>query len=473
MSIQKPVAMVIIGGAGDLAQRKLFPALFNLFRTKQLPEAFCIIGLARTERSETEYRSLIAEAIREHTADSDEDILLDFCSHAQYLSGSFDDLKSYDLIRNSITSFESLIGGRTNTLFYLAVPPSNYDVIFRTLHTSALAEEQAHSVWARILVEKPFGRDYSTATALEKTLYESFKEQQIFRIDHYLAKEAVMNILAFRFANPLLKSSWSNTYIREVRIKMHERINVSNRGAFYDTVGALRDVGQNHILQIVALITMDEPASFTATDIRNEREKILSRLQPLPQENPSLYALRAQYDSYRNTPGVAPDSKTETYFESILSIDHEHWKNVPFYISAGKGLSRDEASVEILFHDVGEGLFESPALATTGNKVYLTISPVQSMNISLNSKASGHGFEIETNTLSFSWEEGNEKGYTAYEKIILDCLLGDQTLFTKTGEVLASWKFIDSLLQQWENLPLHTYQEGSEHPEKTLLKGVY
>lgn len=472
MKDHAPTAFVIIGGAGDLAQRKLFPALFNLFKQGSLPQQFIVVGLARTERKDFEFQSLIAQALETHTDKADKEIVNRFCSHLRYVSGSYEEIKSYKLLKNVFSTFEKEVPKKVNRLFYLAVPPTNYQTIFTLLHESSLAQEQDSLCWARILVEKPFGNNYETAVHLEKILSSYFKEEQIFRIDHYLAKEAIMNILSFRFANSLFESAWDNNHIQEVFIHMYETRNVDARGSFYDTIGALRDVGQNHLLQILALIAMEEPQAFDADAIRQRRQEILEHIVPYTKETITESTRRAQYDKYKQTKGVQENSTTETYFEFTAYLNHKNWVGVPFKISAGKALSHDEVSVEIKFHDVKSGPFEPSDKNTTGNRIMLTISPVQSMNVVLNVKKQGHGFDLETNTLSFAWDEDVEHGYTAYEKILLDAIQGDQTLFTKTGEVLASWKFITSILDSWEIVPLDTYQQGSQAPLQLPQKGV-
>jgi glucose-6-phosphate 1-dehydrogenase len=340
----------------------------------------------------------------------------------------------------------------------------HYASIFSYLHESTLATaHKAQEQWSRILIEKPFGSSYNGAVELDKALQGFFNEDQIFRIDHYLAKEAVQNILSFRFANTLLRSAWSNEHIKDVTITMHESINVQDRGAFYDKVGALSDVGQNHLLQILALIAMDEPKTFTAGDVRSCRKTILEKLVPIDKTTVGERVIRAQYDGYRSTKGVDEYSNTETYFEFIAFLDTDAWRGVPFHIKAGKALKNDEVVVEVNFKEVGEGAFK-----TKGNSIILTVSPVQSMNITLNVKKPGHGFSIEENTLSFAWDEENRGIVNAYEKVLLDCIEGDQTLFTMTGEVLASWKFIASITDHWDTVPLQTYVEGSGGPAHSL-----
>lgn len=467
MSSLQPTQIIILGGAGDLAQRKLLPSLFDLFSQKKLPTTFRIIGLARTERTDAQYQDLVKAAVTTFGKKVDFTLLDAFCSNVSYVAGSFTEEKSYEALAHSIELFEKTYTSTSNRLFYLAVPPSHYEEIFQHLHKSRLADAQENGTWARILVEKPFGSNYDTARALDKKLSLLFREDQIFRIDHYLAKEAVQNILSFRFANTLLRNSWSSEHIKRVNITMHESINADSRGAFYDSVGALRDVGQNHLLQLLALITMDEPKAFTAAHIRECRNALLEKLVAITEQTVESQVVKAQYEGFTDTTGVRETSTTETYFEFIVYIDTPQWYGVSFCISGGKALKNDEVIIEIEFHDILEGAFK-----TKGNSIILTISPVQSMNVTLNVKRPGYGYDIEQNTLSFAWDEESGAGVNAYEKVLLDCIEGDQTLFTQTNEVLASWKFISSIIEHWDKIPLQTYQQGSAGPEISLCKNT-
>jgi len=469
MNNHQPTVIVILGGGGDLAKRKLFPALFDLYIQNNLPQNVSIIGIARTLRTDAEYQQLVHEAILKQHSGIDATVVQEFCTYISYISGSFVDTTTYDDLKQSITTLEEKSGAVVNRLFYLAVPPLQYEAIFKNLHTSTLAQQEKGSpYWARVLVEKPFGNDYDSALALDMKLSSLYSEDQILRIDHYLAKEAVMNILSFRFANRLLSSPWNKDFIKEVKITMHESIGAESRGAFYDTVGALRDVGQNHLLQILALIAMEEPETFKAEDIRSRRAQVLQKLILMTEETVATNVVRAQYENYTDAVDVDEKSQTETYFEFKAYIDDEVWRDVPFYISAGKALKKEQVVVELLFHDITSGPFATKEKMTTGDSIILTISPVQSMNITLNVKKPGHSYTLETNTLSYEWSQENEKGYTAYEKVFRDSIVGDQTLFTKTEEVLASWKFITSITDVWDNVPLQKYERGSEGPQITL-----
>lgn len=459
-----PTAIVILGGGGDLARRKLLPSLFDLFRQHRLPPKFVIIGLARTERTNKEYQDFVSEVLTASTSEIES-----FTKHICYVPGALDMLQSYTMLNDTIHDFETEAGANANVLFYLAVPPQQYEVTFELLHKSGIAVQQdGNTTFRHIMVEKPFGNDFETAQALDTKLSSLFREEQIFRIDHYLAKEAVQNILSFRFANVLFKSPWNSGDIQEVRINLLEKIDVGSRGSFYDPVGALRDVGQNHLLQILALIAMDEPKSLEANDIREKRAEILSKLIPLTDENISTHVRRAQYKGYKESEGIATDSQTETYFEFKAHIDSETWRDVAFYVRAGKALNEENVSVEILFNDVATGPFETKALTTVGNKITLSISPEHAMHVTLNVKNPGHGFGVVPKTLSYVWDTQTTPQINAYEKVLLDCIANDRTLFTSSNEVLASWKFITALQSAWHTVPLQTYAKGSKGPEDSF-----
>lgn len=470
MSTLQGTCIMILGGGGDLAQRKLLPALFDLYAHELLSSKFTIIGLARTERTDETYQAFVKEAVHRARPMESHERIDSFVTHVRYVSGSFTEAKSYESLKDQITVFENSIGMPSNRLFYLAVPPQHYGEIFTMLHTSEIAKKRDKALsWSRILVEKPFGNDYQTAEALDKTLGSLFAEEQIFRIDHYLAKEAVQNILSFRFANVLTSSAWDSKHIKEVRIIMHEKLDVGNRGSFYDAVGALRDVGQNHMLQILALIAMREPAHLTATEIRTNRAEVLEKLVPFTDETINTQFVRAQYEGYTGVPGVLSDSDTETYFEFKAFINDPQWEGVPFIVSAGKALREAVVCVHIAFHDVATGPFETSASSSVGNNIRLDISPEHGMHITLNMKRPGHGYTIESHTLSYAWEQGEAMPIDAYEKVLLDCIEGDQTLFTETREVLASWKFITSILERIRQVPLQNYKKEASGPDQTLL----
>jgi glucose-6-phosphate 1-dehydrogenase len=464
-----PLQIVILGGTGDLANRKLIPALLDLFVKKKLPMKVSIIGLARTEYTTQEYRDFIQSSINAHKHGHTEKNVKSFCAHVEFVSGSLEDASAYTNMKKEMARFDEKVGVCTNKMYYLAIPPSFYETTFVRLHKHKmhLACEPKFG-WARILVEKPFGSDFNSARSLDKKLGSLFTENQIYRIDHYLAKEAVQNILSFRFANTLLRGSWNRNHINKIRVTMHEKVDIKERGVFYDGIGALRDVGQNHLLQIVALLTMEEPEAFVADDIHKMRAAILKKLVPHTKSSIRNGFSRAQYSGYKKEKGVAVKSETETFFELCVELNDPTWKGVPLYLRAGKGLHEAKVEIDILFKDVATGPFLTDVCNTTGNSIKLTISPEQTMRITLNAKAPGLGYQLESRTLAFDCPQGDSEITNSYEKVLLDCIVGDQTLFTTTEEVMSQWKYINSILTHMHHTQLLTYKKGSSGPTKRL-----
>lgn len=462
--------IVILGGSGDLSQRKLFPALFDLYLREMLPSVFHIVGLARSARTKEEYREFVKKTLIKHGTprEGKHKTLKDFCDQISYVQGSFDQEQTYISLRTELEIFDKEIGCTSNRLFYLAVPPKYYGQIFTDLKGSGVANEKEGSL-TRILVEKPFGNNLETAQALDRQLAELYKEDQIFRIDHYLAKEAVQNILSFRFANRIFQAPWNKHSVESVTIKMTETIDVGDRADFYEGVGALRDVGQNHLLQLVALIAMREPKVFTAEAIRQMRMEALQSLKPINSENMDYSVLRAQYDGYKVNEKIPFDSETETYFELRTELELPEWEGVPFYIRSGKALDTSEVSVTVQFKDVASGMFETNSCQSVGNTIKLTISPEQTIAISLNAKEPGLGFQLEPRVLRFTCEKGDLEIKNSYEKVLYDSIIGDCTLFTRTEEVLAAWEFITPIIETWHELPLYSYEKGSDGPDETII----
>ena len=462
MESQAPTQIVILGGSGDLARRKLLPALFDLFDQGMLPDEFSVVGFAHSKRTDEAYQAFVKDAITKDGHEHDTDRVTAFCSHVRYVQGSFENKQSYTYLDAATKAFAEEVGVCTNRLYYLAVPPQYYEVIFTNLHRLGLMNDCSESAgWARVLVEKPFGKDLHTAQKLDSLLSSLFKEEQIFRIDHYLAKEAVQNLLSFRFANTLLRSNWDNKHIQSVAIKMHETVDADARGAFYDGVGALRDVGQNHLLQLLALIAMDEPKSFSVADIRDERAKVLKKLRKIKPSAIETQTQRGQYEGFTSASGVDSQSNTETFFRITTSVDTKRMKGVPFTLEAGKAMAQKELSIEIVFHDIDSGPFTADACRSTENVLLLTLAPTQEMTLTLNAKAPGYNFVLEDRTLSFTCDS-TLREINAYEKVLLDCIAGDQMLFTQTDEVISAWKFISPILEKWGSSPLLPYQKGAE-----------
>ncbi len=464
-AISGPTQFVILGGSGDLSKRKLLPALLDLYTKGALPERFRIIGLARTPRTHEAYRQFVADAINEHPHKHSQEHVNDFCAHIEYVAGSFADTTSYQALKAMTDDYAQSIGQCTNVLFYLAVPPKHYEEIFESLHQEGFAEPcDAENGWTRILVEKPFGHNRASAQALDAKLCSLFKEEQIYRIDHYLAKEAIQNILSFRFANTLIKDAFANRSVKEIRITMHETVDVADRGAFYDGIGALRDVGQNHLLQLLAVTTMNEPETFTATAIRDKRAEILETLIPLTTSTIGQQFQRAQYQGYQGTAGVREASTTETAFKLTAFLSDERWGGVPITIETGKALAEKAVFVQVVFNDIATGPFETTNRTTCENQIRLEIEPVQTMHITLNAKAPGLGYQLESRTLSFACQAGEAEIKNSYERVLMDCIRGDQTLFVTGREVEAQWAFINSILDTIETTELKNYQPGAQSP---------
>lgn len=461
-----PTHIIILGGTGDLSRRKLLPALLDLYTRGELPKLFNIIGFARSDRTQNEYKDFVRKTIDEHhTGHNHDRVVIDsFCARIKYVQGSFDESDSYKKIEDEINNFDLENNVRSNRLFYLAVSPRFYENIFTDIAQTGLGQE-AENARTYILVEKPFGSDYETAKKLDAQLASLYREDQIFRIDHYLAKEAVQNILSFRFSNNLLNSAWNNDTIKSVHITISETIDVGRRGSFYEDVGALRDVGQNHILQLLALVTMRRPREFSAKEIRSERARVLQSLLPANLSQ----VLRAQYEGYKDVREVECDSDTETYFELQTKLDLPEWKNVPFYMKSGKALDKPEVSIRIILKDVADGMFDTQSCETNNNEILLTIQPEQSMSITLNAKAPGIGFQLESRTMHVACDCEMEEITNSYEKVLHDAITGNQMLFTSTEEVLAAWSYISPIVNNWEDTILYTYKKGDSGPETTII----
>ncbi|MFM2381439.1 MAG: hypothetical protein RLZZ76_206 [Candidatus Parcubacteria bacterium] len=461
-----PTAIVIFGGTGNLAETKLLPALFNLYCDDKLPEAFTIIGLSRKPFTDADYQAYVHEVIVEKVVGADEDKLQKFTENIHYASGSFDDALAYEKIKNHLQTFDDTRNVCTNKLFYLAVPPNLYSDIFKNLKESdAMKLCDGVASWSRLLVEKPFGSDLVTAQALEKQLCELFTEEQIYRIDHYLAKDTIENIVSLRFANSILADSWNNSRIEHIALRLFESVDVSARGSFYDGIGALRDVGQNHMLQMLALLTMEKADMRDAKAVRAAR---LAALTSLSMHDTDLKE-RGQYEGYTETVGVAPGSQTETYFKIGTHIESDLWHDVSVTLESGKALKEAKAEAMITFRPTDTctcGFDVAPH--SHRNVLTITFSPEQMITLSMWIKKPGYGFMLEKRDLVLTRNEGEVfRSPEAYERVLHDCIIGDQTRFVSGGEVEAAWNFITPILHAFPLLPLHTYKKGSHGPEDT------
>ncbi len=449
-----PTVFVILGITGDLASRKLLPALLALYSKKLLPQRFAIIGFSRRTFSREEFREFIRERINIRPGQFKEEDIKHFLDHMSYEQGLFDDPTAYAQLAQKIATIDKGWGQCSNKLFHLSVPPTLYEGILSHISRSGLNVPCSDEVgWTRILIEKPFGNDIHAARQLDKLLGKLFKEEQIFRIDHYLAKETLQNIVSFRFSNSMFEPIWQHEFIDKVHIKLYEKNSVEGRGTFYDSLGALRDVGQNHMLQMLALIAMNRPKSFSATDIRAERARVLKSLVGITRRTLSERVVRSQYIGYLNEAGVKPGSKTETFVRIETYINVPRWKKVPFYLETGKAMSESKAEIDIYFKNE-EG--------NEQNILTFRIQPDEGIKIRFFVKTPGQGFEVEPRTLKFKYADTSLSEHISndYERLIRDAFIGDQTLFASTDEIMASWEYVTPILEHWSELPLTTYPKG-------------
>jgi len=460
MKVETPTIIVIFGATGDLAKRKLFLALFSLFKKGMLPKKFKIVGFAKSELDDAKFQDFFGRAIDNRSSN--------FIKKAIYQVGTFEDPEAYKKLGEILIKGDKKFGTCANKLFHLAVAPKYYKTILKNLAASGLTIPCSDGEgWTRVLVEKPFGEDIQTAQELDELLSKLFQEEQIFRIDHYLARETMQNILAFRFSNRIFEPLWNNKYIDRVELKFLEKMDVGERGTFYDEIGALRDVGQNHMLQMLALVAMAHPGKFEATAIRRERAKILEALQLIPENEVSKHTARGQYKAYGNLRGVKPDSKTETYFRLRAFVDSKRWRGIPFYLESGKGMSEDLVALNIYFKEATPCFCPLPHKGHKHqNMVSFTVKPKEGITLRFWAKKPGLTNDVEPKNLTFQYG-GKDLPQTmaeAYEKVLFDCIQGEQMLFASTEEVVAAWRFITPILQSWSKnkAPLIIYKKGEE-----------
>ena len=463
MKMENPTTFVIFGVMGDLSKQRLIPALFDLYAKDLLSKEFRLVGFSRGVYTVEEFRKFICEilAAKEHKYSAE--LVRRFAEHAHYCQGTFEEKESYSRVAETLAFLdEKEIKQCSNKLFYLAVSPSYYAAIFDHLASSGLTIPcGGTNGWTRVLVEKPFGKDLETAQELEKRLSTLFQEEQIFRIDHYLAKETVQNILAFRFSNIPFEPLWSNVYIERVEINLHEKFGIEGRGAFYDGVGALRDVGQNHLLQMLALIAMEDPKELDATLIRHERARVLASLKLAQSATEDLFR-RGQYARYRNEEHVASDSTTETYFRIAAEVNNERWRKVPWILEAGKKMSETKAEIRVYFKKTETCLCPAGSEHHHQNVLTFRVQPNEGISITFWAKKPGFSTELEPQVLSFTYKDSllDKQMPDAYERVLYDCIRGDQTLFASTEEVEAAWRFVMEVVKKWKNMPLVEYDEN-------------
>ena len=458
----QPTTIVIFGGTGDLAKTKLLPALLDLYIQKALPDSFTIIALSRKEMTDKEYQDFVCNNIEKKDHRNQKSID-DFCEHLHYVSGNFDESIAYEKIKEALQKYDDSIKQCTSKLFYLAVPPNFYSQIFlRLKESNAMALCDRIGSWSRLLVEKPFGRDLETAQKLEKQLSEFFSEDQIYRIDHYLEKDAIENIISLRFANSVFTDSWNKNYIESIELRLLESKDVSNRGSFFDDIGNLRDVGQNHILQMLALLTMHNVDVNSAKSVHEGRSQAL---QYFSHQEPKKI-IRGQYNGFTETKGVDPNSQTETYFKIETELSTDKWKGVNFIIESGKALNRSITEAIITFREINECSCGFEAYPHKHKNILkITFSPEQLMTLTIWVKKPGFDFTLEPRILELTNKENKDtRSPEAYERVLFDCIIGDQTRFVSGNEITAAWEFITPILEKFKTLPLYKYELGSTGP---------
>ncbi len=452
--VADPCALTIFGASGDLAQRKLMPALYSLAFRRLLPERFGIVGVARSEHTTEQFRELMKEAVEEHARDPFRDDVWDgLAAGIAYVAADFADDSAVGRVADALTELDAERGTAGNRLYYLAVPPSAFSTI-----VAGLGEWRSTEGWTRLIVEKPFGHDRESAAALDAELSEHFEESEIFRIDHYLGKETVQNMLALRFANGIFEPVWNRQFVDHVQITVAESLGIGSRSGFYEQAGAIRDIFQNHLLQLLALTAMEPPIDFTAESVRNEKVKVLRALQtPGPQQ-----VIRGQYGrgyiegvevpGYREETGVRPDSMTETYLAAKLYVDNWRWAGTPFYVRTGKRLPRRETTIAIEFKRAPHPPFEETAAeGLRSNVLIVHIQPHEGVSLEIGAKVPGQGMSLRNVHMDFLYGGAFRTGLPeAYERLILDTLLGDATLFTRADEVDEQWALVDAIIASWQ-----------------------
>jgi glucose-6-phosphate 1-dehydrogenase len=473
-----PFVMVIFGATGDLAQNKLFPALFSLFEKNLLPEKFYIVGFSRRPLTDQEFRSWIEENVHIESASHERvDAWHAFLQNVYYQSGQFTEEKGYLELIDKLKKFDDELGACIMRFFYLATPPQNYETILTHMKDTKLSEGcgQDSNKWTRIAIEKPFGNDLETARSLDRKLAEIFDEKQIFRVDHYLAKETVQNILAFRFANSMFEPVWKNEFIDHVQITFAEKEGIDERGSFFDGVGLLRDVLQNHLTQLVASVTMEQPNSFTKDTIRDARAKAIEAIEEIAVEKVHENVVSGQYEGYHDTQDVALDSKTETFVAMKFFVKSERFDGVPFYIRAGKKMPENSVTISLVFKQTCHLLFKEYGCPEIGNVLTIHIQPNEGITLRIIAKKPGQKLALGMVNMNFSYSsEFGNTGADAYEKLLMDIFSDDQTLFNRSDELESSWEFITQIINGWKqnNSTPETYPQGTWGPEsaKSLIE---
>lgn len=474
----EPFVMIIFGAAGDLSHRKLFPAIYNLVVDGWLPKDFAIVGLARQKNDSASFRASVRKSVKEFSRRPVDDAVWEqFERNIHYVEGNFDDEQAYQRLCKTLDEVEAELPGVRNRLFYLATPPSFYPVIAERLGQVGLNRVDGDDHWVRIVVEKPFGRDLESAQTLNRDLHQVFDEAQIFRIDHYLGKETVQNILVFRFANGIFEPLWNRRYIDQVQITVAESLGIEGRGTYYDHAGAIRDMIQNHMMQLLCLIAMEPPVANEADAVRDEKVKVLKAIHPFSTRDVSENTVRAQYEhgtingksvvGYLDEPDVSSDSRTETFVAMRLLVENWRWAGVPFFLRTGKHLAKRATEIAIQFKRVPHPFFRQRGEDLEPNLLILKIQPDEGISLRFGAKVPGAQMHVRPVHMDFLYDTSfADAAPEAYERLLLDAMFGDSTLFTRRDEVEAAWALVSSIIDVWDRSrgPIPTYEPGSWGP---------
>jgi glucose-6-phosphate 1-dehydrogenase len=468
-----PTVVVIFGASGDLTRRKLIPAFFSLYCEGRLSENFAVVGVARSEFGDEAFRQRLMSGVQQHSRRKlqKDAQWQNYASRLYYHQGNYDDPETYRSLAQHLKQVDDQHDTQGDYLFYLATPPGLYTTIVENLGAAGLAQSQGQG-WRRIIIEKPFGHDLASAHDLNERVHQVFDEAQVYRIDHYLGKETVQNLLVFRFGNAIFEPLWNRNYIDHVQITVSETVGLEDRAGYYDGTGVMRDMFQNHLLQLLSLVALEPPVAFEATSLRDEKAKVLRAIRLMSQAEIAQATVRAQYRTYRDEPGVVKHSQTPTYAAVRFFIDNWRWRNVPFYLRSGKNLAAQTSDVTIQFKQIPHLMFAGQGLKDKSlppNLLSLRIQPDEGVHLRFQTKVPGAGMRTRSVDMDFNYKQdfGDDTLPDAYERLLLDAIQGEAALFARSDEIETAWRIVDPIIQAWtktNNPPLFFYEAGEWGP---------